>query len=382
MQSRIFKIEYFYFSFFLLLLLNLYTTYSSTYFSDFEYLIKQGFFIIFSFFINSILYFYILHRKQDYFKRIDIFYNVNVFLLSIGLIFSIALFFLPASIVPYINGATRWIKTPFFNIAPIEVLKIGVIFLFTHILTSNIYTNNFHSKTLKVFLPFAFVFFILAILIPFKQKDLGNFFLILISFLSIIFILFNRIRLIFKLFFVGFIGLTLFIISSPHRIDRIKNWINASQQTGDISSNYQVVQGLFAINSSNVIGNGVGESIFKLGYIPDLHTDMIFTLLIDETGVFGLIFYYTLIFYITFYIVYQAMRINNLYTILYTLIVSLMVFYQGFINLFGILGVIPLKGISVPFLSYGGSNIFYIITIFSFAIILLKINSEKTIYKL
>jgi cell division protein FtsW (lipid II flippase) len=59
-----------------------------------------------------------------------------------------------------------------------------------------------------------------------------------------------------------------------------------------------------------------------------------------------------------------------------------MVFYQGFINLFGILGVIPLKGISVPFLSYGGSNIFYIITIFSFAIILLKINSEKTIYKL
>jgi len=380
-MNKFFNIELFFISLTSLILLNLYTVYSSTYFINFQYLLKEIFFILISIIFNLIL-FKIIFKKQDYFERINIFYKINFTILIVGLILSFLLFILPTSIVPYINGATRWIKTPLFNIAPIEVLKIGIIFLFTHILTSNKYTNNFNSKTLHVFIPFAIVFFILAILIPFKQKDLGNFFLILMTFLSITFVLFQKIRLIFKLISIGVITLLLFIISSPHRIDRIVNWLNATNNIGDISSNYQVKQGLYAINSSNIYGNGIGESIFKLGYIPDLHTDMIFTLLIDETGIFGIILYYSLLFYITLFLITKSLILNNLYTILYTLIVSIMIFFQGFINLFGILGIIPLKGISVPFLSYGGSNIFYIITIISLSLFLLKINSDDLKIKL
>jgi cell division protein FtsW len=320
----------------------------------------------------------ILDRTKDYSKRMRKFYLINVLILLIGLIFSIALFFLPTSIVPYINGATRWIKTPFFNIAPIEILKVGIVFLFTHILTSNMFTKDLNAKQIKIFIPFLFIFLILSILIPIKQKDFGNFFLIVSIFLILIFILFNKLRLIFKMLGIAVNGLLLFIVISPHRIERIKNWLFANSGTGDVSSNYQVQQGLIHINEGNFIGNGFGESIYKLGYIPDLHTDMIFTLLMNETGFIGFTVYYLLLFYITFFLIYKSIKINNLYTILYSTIVALMLLIQSFINLLGVLSVIPLKGISVPFLSYGGSALLFIIIAISLSVILMKINAHHT----
>jgi len=376
--DKIINYEIFKFSIFTLLLLNIYIVYSSTYKTNLEYMIKEIIFIGISVSIAYSIKYIILDRTDEYSKRMRKFYLINVLILVVGLGLSILLFFLPTSIVPYINGATRWIKTPFFNIAPIEILKIGIVFLFTHILTSNMFTKDLNAKQIKIFIPFLFIFLILSILIPIKQKDFGNFFLIVSIFLILIFILFNKLRLIFKLVGIAVNGLFLFIIISPHRIERIKNWLLASSGTGDVSSNYQVKQGLIHISEGGFIGNGFGESIYKLGYIPDLHTDMIFTLLMNETGFLGFILYYLLLFYVTFFLIYKSIKINNLYTILYSTIVSLMLLIQSFINLFGVLSVIPLKGISVPFLSYGGSALLFTIIAISLSIILMKISSYHT----
>jgi len=309
--------------------------------------------------------------------RVRRFYILNLLVLFIGIILNLSLFILPSSIVPHINGATRWIKLGFFNISPIEILKLGVIFIFTHILTSNAYTEKNNTKEIKIFLPFVFIFLILSFLIPIKQKDIGNFFLISASFLLLIFIIFNKLRLIFKLVGIALIALVSLILTSQHRIDRVKNWFFSNSNVGDVASNYQVTQGYLNIHEGGWFGTGFGQSIFKYGYIPDIHTDLIFSLYINETGIIGFILYYILLLYINIFLIYKAVVSNNLYSILYTAFLSFYVMLQSFLNLFGILGIVPLKGITVPFLSYGGSSIFFLIIAYGFALILLKINLDK-----
>lgn len=381
-MNKIFNLNIFYLSIFTLILFNLFTVYSSTYEDSFNFLIKQSLFYTISIGAILVINHLIFYKSNDYYLHMKKFYFINLVILLFGLILSFSLFILPASVAPEINGAIRWIKTPFFSISPIEILKIGIIFMFTHILTSNVFINNFHSKTLKIFLPFLFIFLILAILVPIKQKDFGNFFLIILVFVSVIFLFFNRIRLIFQLLFIGSLSLITFIAISPHRIQRITNWLNSSNNVGDISSNYQVTQAMTAIYEGGFAGIGFGESVMKLGFIPDLHTDMIFSLLISETGIIGFLTYYLLLLYICAYIVYHSFKLNSLYVLLYSLIISITVIYQSFINLFGVIGLIPMKGITVPFLSYGGSSTLFLVIGFGMSIILLKITSRNTNYYL
>jgi cell division protein FtsW len=162
---------------------------------------------------------------------------------------------------------------------------------------------------------------------------------------------------------VGIGVLTLLVATSPHRRDRVLQWFEASNNMGNVSSNYQVSQGLFAINEGGWFGVGAGNSVIKLGYVPEAHTDMVIPILINEIGVVG--FFIFLFFFLTmvFNLVKQSVKLNNLYLFNFTLLSALMLIFQFLINLFGVVGIIPLKGINVPFLSYGGSGIITIIVL-------------------
>jgi len=167
------------------------------------------------------------------------------------------------------------------------------------------------------------------------------------------------------------------IAASPHRRDRIMQWFESTSEVGSASANYQVEQGFFAINEGGYLGVGPGQSIMKLGYIPEPHTDMIIAVMINEIGIVGISIYIISLISMLYILLKKAIKLNNLYVLNYTVLTSLMLTYQLIVNMFGILGIIPLKGINVPFLSYGGSSAISIIVLIFLNLSLIKIIEKK-----
>lgn len=346
--------------------------FSASYYINENIFVKSFIFILLGSLISLFIFWFIFFNNSLK-KQIFRFYLINSSFLIISIILSILIFILPDSLMPTINGAKRWIKTPFFNIAVVEIIKISFVFIFSHIFSSNKFLKNMNTHKISFFKPILLLFLILLLVVTVKQKDFGNFFLFCVVFITMVFLFFNKIRLVFKILSLSLVGFFLLIITSPHRIDRVLGWFKEDSLNG----NYQVEQGLHAIHEGSFFGIGAGNSIFKLGYIPEVHTDMIFSLLINEFGLFGLSLYFFLVFYFLIFLVILSLKLNNLYLINYTLISSLLIGYQIFINLFGILGIIPLKGINVPFLSYGGSSTISLFILISLNISLFYIIKNK-----
>lgn len=362
-----------------LFLFNIYAVETTTfYFEQSKYALKQSIFICIGIIVGYSFYFFI-NKPIEQVKSLKRFYFINIIFLLLTLILSILIFVLPESILPTIKGAKRWIKFYGFSIAPIEIMKISFIFIFTHIFSSDKYSENVSTKKMSFFTPVFIIFILYLIIVTIKQKDLGNFFLFSSVFMTMILIFFNRLRLVFQMIFLAVIGLIAAIVTSPHRINRVMQWFDASTGQGAVSSNYQVQQGLYAINDGGFFGTGAGTSIMKLGYIPEPHTDMVIPIILNELGMVGLFGYIFAILSLFILIILKAKKINNLYLFNFSLISFLIICYQILINLFGVLGIIPLKGINVPFLSYGGSSTIMLIILIFLNMSLMKILSKKKI---
>lgn len=339
-----------------LVMFNLFSTYTSTFYYETDgYAIKQLIFIFTGLFLGLLLYAGITfpNATSDSMRR---FYLVNGFFAGLTVFFSFLLFILPEAYLPTINGAKRWIKFMGVTIAPIEVTKISFVFIFTHIFSSKRFEENKDTKGLGLFFPVYVLFALYLVVITYKQKDLGNFFLFSAVFITMTLLFFNKLRVVFKMVGLGVGLLAAVVLLSPHRRDRIMQWFESTSDVGSASANYQVEQGFFAINEGGLWGVGPGESVMKLGYIPEPHTDMIITVLMNEVGLFGILVYCALFFSLFYALVKSAIKTGNLYVFNFSFLTSLLMIYQLFINMFGILGIIPLKGINVPFLSYGGSS--------------------------
>ena len=377
MVRKLTSIEVLIFLILSLFLFNIYAVETTTFYFDKDrYALKQSIFILIGLMIGYSFYYFIT-KSKDQVRSLKRFYFINIIFVILTLIFSVLIFVLPESILPTIKGAKRWIKVYGFSIAPIEIMKLSYIFIFTHIFSSDKYSNNLSTKNMSFFTPVFIIFVIYLIIVTIKQKDLGNFFLFSSVFVTMILIFFNRLRLVFQMLFLGIIGLIAVIVTSQHRINRVMQWFEASTGSGAVSSNYQVQQGLFAISDGGFFGSGPGTSIMKLGYIPEPHTDMVIPIILNEIGIFGLFAYIITILSFFILIILKAKKINNIYLFNFSLISFFIICYQMLINLFGVLGVMPLKGINVPFLSYGGSSTIMLIILIFLNMSLMKILSEK-----
>jgi len=328
--------------------------------------LKEGIFILISIFLSFILVFYILrhlNKNKDISKTINILISINIFIFSFGIILSILMVFLPGNVVPFINGAKRWIVTPFFSIAPIEIIKYGFFFVIALLFASNKYIFFLDKKhSFELYLPFYLFFMFLTVFVVLFQKDFGNFFLLSTIFISVVFIYFKNNTSFWFFIFSGIVVFTLFIISEEHRINRVMSWFySIYETTGKVDyNNYQILQGLYTINEGllkNIFfGCGYLESVIKLK-VPELHTDMVLTSWISENGLFGLFLYFSFIFAISYNIYKISLLAENYLLYIYSFVLICYFWITIFINLLGVLGLIPFKGISVPFLSYGGSNL-------------------------
>ncbi len=298
--------------------------------------------------------------------------RIGFFLFFIGLLAMLAMPFLPSSIVTEVGGASRWIKLFGFSIAPVEFFKIGFVYFLAWSFARKIASEKEVSlkKEFIRFLPYAFMFIAIMFLIAVLQKDLGQ---VVVLGLTLSFLLFFA-GSSFKFFMTlmgGSMGFfVFFIMTAEHRIARIKSWWALAQQSilqllpesiashlriANTDEPYQIGHSLNAIHNGGLFGTGLGSGTFKLGFLSEVHTDFILSGISEEFGFIGLSFVTFLFIFILQRVFKIANRSQNDVYFLFSLGIGLLIVFTFLINAYGISGLIPIKGIPVPFLSYGGS---------------------------
>ena len=274
--------------------------------------------------------------------------------------------FLPESIAPIINGAKRWIKIgPFFKFSPVEFFKIGVIFFLSWSFTRKIKKTKNLLEELKLIAPYLVFLGLFWILIVFMLSDLGQVFVMISLFILMLVVAGGRLKT-FGLMMLGGIALIIpAIILAPYRFKRIKDWLYTFSSNffpqpivEGSSNNYgQVIQSMNAIHHGGIFGTGLGNGIFKLGFLSDVHTDFVLAGIAEETGIVGIAIITFLISYLIYRIYKIAYRNEKKEYQLFAIGIGSLIAIQFIINSLGVTSLIPIKGLTVPFLSYGGSSL-------------------------
>ena len=261
-----------------------------------------------------------------------------------------------------IKGATRWINFKFFSIQPSELLKGPIICMFSWFCYLYIKSNN----KIYLFINFTMIFVVIILLLI--QPDIGTL-LIYISIISLTLILyFRNLKLFILLGFIGVFFLLITYFFFDHVAYRIDNFLD-----GD---NSQVSKSLSAIKTGGIFGVGLGEGQLKYA-IPESHNDFIFAILIEEFGVlFGL---FLAFLYPVFFILTRKSITNPSNLFISNTIFSLcfLMCLQAFVNIGSSIKLIPPTGMTLPFISYGGSSMLSYAIIFGTVINFSK-NEEST----
>ncbi|MBE2984243.1 cell division protein FtsW [Campylobacter sp. RM9344] len=280
---------------------------------------------------------------------------------------------LPSSMVTEAGGARRWIRLPGFSLAPVEFFKIGFVYFLAWSFARKINENKKSIKEeLKLLLPYICVFLIVVYLIAVLQNDLGQ--VVVLALTLIMMALFAGTSM--KFFSIGFLGAALLaivaIISSEHRILRIKSWWGTIQgmvlsilpeniaeilRVDDAPEPYQISHSLNAIKHGDFLGEGLGAGVFKLGFLSEVHTDFVLAGIAEEVGVVGILCIVAIILALLYRIFRISARSENKVYHLFSLGIGLIISFSFLMNSYGITSITPIKGIAVPFLSYGGSSI-------------------------
>ncbi|WP_104759020.1 FtsW/RodA/SpoVE family cell cycle protein [Helicobacter bizzozeronii] len=282
--------------------------------------------------------------------------------------------FLPESFSTSAGGAKRWIRLPFFSLAPTEFFKVGFVFFLSWSLSRTFFNQEKSSvrEELMILIPYLVVFLLIAFLIGVLQNDLGQVILLAIV-LGFLLIFSGGSFKLFRIFFTIALSVgVLAIITSTHRILRLKLWWSNLQSSilsllpsklanhlriENLPEPYQIYHASNAIKHGGLFGQGLGEGVVKLGFLSEVHTDMVLAGMAEELGFVAVLFCVGFTLVILHGMFKITNRLDNPKHMLFCLGVALLIGFSFIINAFGVSGIIPIKGIAVPFLSYGGSSI-------------------------
>src|SRR5437660_7460045 len=271
------------------------------------------------------------------------------------LIFGVVLALLVLVLVPGIGlrvkGASRWLKLGPFSMQPSELAKIALILVLA--LYAERYQRWMPTFWRGMVIPFAVIGLVLALI--FKEPDVGT--VILLGTVSSIMLLIAGIRWKFFLppVIAGVLGLALFLWNNAMRSERIYSWLHIEETK--LGKGLQTYQAMVALGSGGPTGVGLGDGRQKLGFIPEHHTDFIFSIIGEELGLIatlGVILGFALIAGCGLYI---ALHASDKFGMLLAAGITFLMVFQAIINIGVVTGSLPNKGISLPFLSYGGSNL-------------------------
>ena len=244
-----------------------------------------------------------------------------------------------------VYGARRWINLGFFSFQPTEFAKIAVI----------LYISSwFLYKQRARFLHFMFILGLMIALIMI-QPDLGTAILIFSLFVTLYFLSGGKLTYILGLIPIAGIGGIVLVVTSPYRLRRLMAFVNPASDPKGIS--YHINQILISLSSGGIFGKGFTNSRQKYQFLPEAHTDSIFAIIGEEVGFIGAILLIG-IYIMLLYAVYKAaLKAQDRFGYLLASGALIILGLQLVINLGGMIGVIPLTGVPLPFVSYGGSSL-------------------------
>lgn len=305
-------------------------------------------------------------------KKVLTFLCIFIFFLSM-LFLMLAMPFMPSSLVREVNGAARWIKLPGFSFAPVEFFKIGFIYFLAWSFTRKIDgVKKPFLQEISILIPYTVVFGLVILIIGSIQNDLGQ--VIVLSLVLLMMIILAGVSTKIIGLILCFITLAGFLLigSSEHRINRIHSWWSGvqdivisflPQEMGnklyieDAQTPYQISHSLNAINNGGFFGEGLGLGTFKLGFLSEVHTDFVLAGIAEEIGFLGILVIVILFYVLLFRIFETAYKTKNQVYYLFCTGIGFMLLFSFAINSYGITSITPVKGIAVPFLSYGGSQL-------------------------
>lgn len=318
--------------------------------NPYKFVMMQSIFLIIGIFIMYIL------SKIDY----HIYYKyANIILLICAILLILVLI---PGIGSVRNGSRSWFGLGSFGIQPSEFAKIGLIIYVAKYLTNN---NRIMNSIIKGVFPILGVigfFFILIMLEP----DFGTAMVITLTLVVLIFISGVKISFFLKIGLLGLLGIVGIIIAAPYRVKRIVSFINP--WSDPLGSGYQIIQSLYAIGPGGLLGQGFLKSRQKYFYLPEPQTDFIFSIISEELGFLGVLIVSLMFIFIFYKGITHSLKCNDLFGkyLSFGLIFGLII--QSILNLMVVVGLIPVTGVTLPFISYGGSSL--LVSVASIGIIL------------
>lgn len=339
-----------------LLLFSIIIVYSASSYSAMEdygeanyYLIRQTAYVGVSLLFASVTYFLSFRLlKQKKFIQIT---TIVIFILLVWVLFT-----------PEVLGASRWIRMPGFNIQPAEFAKIFVILYLAYIFSRN--QEGLETRFIQTALKPSMLVSFVAILVLF-QPDTGT---SLIIFAIILLLLFSSgISLKYGFMFFS-VAAVLFILAVyiiynfgehipvlGYRYERFLGWFDPFGYYE--TEGHQLVNSYYALSRGGLFGVGIGNSVQKTGYLPFPYTDFILAIVGEELGLLGIAFVLGSLGLIIGRSFYIGSRSEDSFISLLCLGVGAMLLVQSLVNMAGVTGLLPITGVTFPFLSYGGSSL-------------------------
>lgn len=305
----------------------------------YKYLKSQGLFLIISyitlFIVSKVPY-------VEYKKKANVIFLVCVVLLVLVLI---------PGVGSVRNGSRSWFGIGGFGIQPSEFTKLGLI-----IFTSKYLSNN--SKEIrdikKGVLPILGILLLIFGLIM-LEPDFGTGVVIVMTIVVLLFTSGVKMNFFIKIGVLGLIGVVALIIIAPYRMQRILSFINPWNDP--LGSGFQIIQSLYAIGPGGLLGLGFGNSVQKHFYLPEPQTDFIFSIISEEFGFMGVLLVSILFITIIYSGFKIAMKCEDLFGKYLAFGITFGLAFQTMLNLMVVVGLIPVTGVTLPFLSYGGSSL-------------------------
>ena len=351
MKNRIYLIT----SVVLLSLIGIIMIYSSSYiWANYKYNDSLKYFKNqFLFLIIGLIIMYVI-SKIDY----HIYYKKSKLILLICIV-SLLLVLIPG-IGTIRNGSRSWFKLGPFSIQPSEFTKLGLM-----IFTSRYLCNHNMKLFKKGVLPILFLTLSIFGIIM-LQPDFGTGIVLVMTIIGLLFIGGVSFKFFLKLGLLGLIGITILILIAPYRLDRILSFLNP--WSDPLGSGFQIIQSLYAIGPGGLFGYGFLNSRQKHFYLPEPQTDFIFSIISEEFGFLGCI----IIIILFLILIINGFKISKNTEDLFGKYLSFGIIFglsfQTLLNLMVVVGLIPVTGVTLPFLSYGGSSL--LITLCQMGIIL------------
>jgi cell division protein FtsW len=318
--------------------------YSKTRFGDSYFFFKHQ---LFYGIIPGLAVFFIVQKIDYHFwKKI----SLPLFIFSVLLLI---LVFVPG-IGSHVYGASRWIQLGSFSFQPSEMLKLSLIIYLAAWLENRLEKVRDFYEGLT---PFIFIIGIISFLLV-KQPDMGTLGVVILISMSIFFVSGARMSHLLLMAVAGFVGLAALIKWESYRMSRLMVYLHPEIDPRGIG--YQINQALLAIGSGGVFGLGLGNSMQKFNYLPEPVGDSIFAIISEELGLVGATFLILLFVFLAARGMKIAKNAPDRFAKITAVGIVSWIIFQSFINISAICGLIPLTGIPLPFVSYGGTSIIFL----------------------